>query len=82
MNTTCEQVLNYCCSGSRGKNTIRNSILNTISSVLRSRKSLYTMMFTFSMVISDFFLCDNSPLWQYNFLGREYLKRDSLFFDG
>jgi hypothetical protein len=34
MNTNCEQVLNYCCSGSRGKNTIRNSTLNTISSVL------------------------------------------------
>jgi hypothetical protein len=33
MNTNCEQVLNYCCSGSRDKNTIQNSTLNTISSV-------------------------------------------------
>jgi hypothetical protein len=33
MNTNCKQVLDYYCSGSRGKNTIRNSTLNTISSV-------------------------------------------------
>jgi hypothetical protein len=34
MNTNCEQVLNYCCSCRRDKNTIRNSTLNTISSVV------------------------------------------------
>jgi hypothetical protein len=38
MNTNCEQVLNYCCSSSRGKNTIRNSTLNTISSVVLNHK--------------------------------------------
>jgi hypothetical protein len=34
MNTNCEQVLNYCCSSSRGKNTIGNSTLNAISSIV------------------------------------------------
>jgi hypothetical protein len=34
MNTNCEQVLNYCCSGSRGNYTIGNTTLNVIISVV------------------------------------------------
>jgi hypothetical protein len=34
INTNCEQVLNSCSSGSRGKYTIGNTTLNAISSIV------------------------------------------------
>jgi hypothetical protein len=42
MNTNCEQVLNYCNSGSRDKYTIGNTTLNAISSIVPSLEASTT----------------------------------------
>jgi hypothetical protein len=47
MNTNCEQVLNYCSSGSRGKDTIRTMTLKAISSVVENLHSVYFFITNF-----------------------------------